>query len=416
MGNKVYENKLIILFFCTWGFLFIDRLSITFILPVIQPDLGINNAQVGILNLAFTVAWGASAIVVSSIADKKGNLKRWLLLSGFLTAIFGAMCALSNSFETLVLFRILVGISEGPFSTFIMAMLGKSVSEDRLGFSVGVVNCGVAVIAAAMAPVLLTQLVAVTSWQMVFFVGALPGLILMFVVAFFVKPIPDTIREDVKQDQDMQLNKKNMFAELWSYRNFRICFFLAMVHMAGYYILQIFGALYWTNVAGLSVQTTGMLLSAAGLVGIFTCIFLPKLSDIYGRRPVMLVSYLLSIFPSLFMFLLPGSTLSMVIFVICASIPGALGIFWINLIPIETLPKYLTATGISVPMAMGEFIGGALITAIAGVIADMYGLPTMMIIAAVGMVGSFLLCFGIIETAPRALERKAAKLAAASKE
>ncbi|MCL1895884.1 MAG: MFS transporter [Clostridiales bacterium] len=411
MGNKLYENKLIILFFCTWGFLFIDRLSITFILPVIQPDLGINNAQVGMLNLAFTVAWGASAIVFSGIADKKGNLKRWLLLSGFLTSIFGAACALSVSFETLVVFRILVGIAEGPFSTFIMATLGKSVSEDRLGFSVGVVNCGVAVIAAAIAPILLTQLVAVTTWQMVFFVGAIPGLIFMVVVAFFVKPIPDTKREEASKDEGAPA-KKNMFAELWSYRNFRICFFLAMVHMAGYYIMQIFGALYWTNVAGLSVQTTGFLLSGAGLVGIFTCIFLPKLSDIYGRRPVMLFSYLLSILPSLFMFLLPGSTFSMVIFVACASIPGALGIFWINLIPIETLPKYLTSTGISIPMAMGEFIGGALITAIAGIIADMYGLPAMMIIAAVGMLGSFLLCFGIIETAPRALERKAARLGA----
>ena len=412
MNNRVYENKMIILFFLTWGFLFIDRLSITFILPVITQDLQINNAQVGILNLAFTVAWGASAIVVSSIADKKGNLKRWLLLSGFLTSIFGAACALATSFETLIVFRILVGIAEGPFSTFIMAMLGKSVSENRLGLSVGIVNTGVAVIAAAMAPILLTQLVAVTTWQMVFFVGALPGLIFMIVVTVFVKPVPDTKREDVTKDDGSPLDKKNMFAELWSYRNFRICFFLAMVHMAGYYIIQIFATLYWVNIAGLTVQTAGMLMSGAGLVGIFTCIFLPKLSDIYGRRPVMMAGYILSVLPSLFMFLLPGSTVSMVIFVLCASIPGALGIFWINLIPIETLPKYLTATGISVPMAMGEFIGGALITAIAGVIADMYGLPTMMIIAACGMVASFLLSIFVIETAPRALERKAARLSA----
>jgi len=412
VNNRVYENKMIILFFLTWGFLFIDRLSITFILPVITQDLQINNAQVGILNLAFTVAWGASAIVVSSIADKKGNLKRWLLLSGFLTSIFGAACALATSFETLIVFRILVGIAEGPFSTFIMAMLGKSVSENRLGLSVGIVNTGVAVIAAAMAPILLTQLVAVTTWQMVFFVGALPGLIFMIVVTVFVKPVPDTKREDVTKDDGSPLDKKNMFAELWSYRNFRICFFLAMVHMAGYYIIQIFATLYWVNIAGLTVQTAGMLMSGAGLVGIFTCIFLPKLSDIYGRRPVMMAGYILSVLPSLFMFLLPGSTVSMVIFVLCASIPGALGIFWINLIPIETLPKYLTATGISVPMAMGEFIGGALITAIAGVIADMYGLPTMMIIAACGMVASFLLSIFVIETAPRALERKAARLSA----
>ena len=87
-----YENKLIALFFLTWGFLFIDRLAISFIFPVIVPDLGITNGQVGTINMAFTIMWGVSAIVVSAIADKLGNLKRWLVVCGFLTAIFGGCC------------------------------------------------------------------------------------------------------------------------------------------------------------------------------------------------------------------------------------------------------------------------------------------------------------------------------------
>ena len=37
--SKKYENGIILLFFLTWGFLFIDRLAISFIFPVIVPDV-----------------------------------------------------------------------------------------------------------------------------------------------------------------------------------------------------------------------------------------------------------------------------------------------------------------------------------------------------------------------------------------
>jgi MFS family permease len=406
-ANRIYENKLIILFFLTWGFLFIDRLAISFVMPVIVPELEISNTQVGIVNMAFTIAWGVSAILFSGIADKLGNLKRWLLLSGFLTAIFGALCALSASFGTLVLFRTLVGVAEGPFSTFVMAMLGKSISKDRLGLGVGVVNAGVSVVAITLGPILLTQLVAITTWQMSFFAAASPGFIFMIVVWKFVRPVPDERRAQTAEGGVSP--GKNMFAELWSYRNFRVCCILAATHMSGYYVMQIFASLYWTNVADLGVQTMGFLISGMGIFGIITSIALPKISDVYGRKPVMLISYILCILPSLSMFLFPGSVLSMGLYVLLAGLPGALGIFWINLIPIETLPPYLTSTGISIPMSLGEFIGGAAVTTFAGAIADAYGLSTMMVIVSVGFAVSFLVCLPLLETAPRALERGASK-------
>jgi MFS family permease len=184
---------------------------------------------------------------------------------------------------------------------------------------------------------------------------------------------------------------------------------MAATHMAGYYVMQIFAALYWTNVAGLTMQVMGTLTAGMGFMGILTSLVMPKLSDIYGRKPILLISYLVCILPSLFMFLMPGSTISMVFYVLFAGLPGALGIFWMNLIPIETLPPYLTVTGISLPMSAGEFIGGALITTIAGGVADLYGLPTMMVIVSIGFLLSFLVSLPLIETAPRALERKAAK-------
>lgn len=407
--SKKYENGIILLFFLTWGFLFIDRLAISFIFPVIVPDLGLTNGQVGTINMSFTIMWGISAIAVSAIADKVGNLKRWLVVCGFLTAIFGGCCALAQSYVSLLLLRALVGIAEGPFSTFIMAALGKSVRGERLGLSVGIVNCGVSVIAATLGPICLTQLVAVTSWQVAFLIAAAPGFILMICVAAFVKPIPDEKKEDVvaaDDGSDNNLSRKSMFGELWSYRNFRVCFFLAMTHMSGYYIIQIYASLYWTEIAKISVQTAGLLISISGFISIFWAIFLPKLSDIFGRKSILAISYIVALLTPLTMWLMPGTTFAMVCYAAFAGIPGAIGIFWINLIPMESLPPYLTSTGISIPMSMGEFIGGALITTIAGFVADAVGLSNMMILAACGYALSLLLALRVIECAPRVLERR----------
>jgi len=404
--TRAYENGIVVLFFLTWGFLFIDRLAISFIFPVIVPDLGINNAQVGTINMSFTIAWGVSAIIISSIADKVGNLKKWLIISGLLTAILGGCCALAQSYVSLLLLRALVGVAEGPFSTFIMAALGKTVSGERLGVSVGIVNAGVSVIACTLGPILLTQLVEVTSWQMAFLVAATPGFIMMICMTIFVKPIPDAERKEVKDNEGNILKRKNAFAELWSYRNFKMCFFLAMTHMSGYYIIQIYAALYWTGIAGISVQTSGMLQSAAGVMGIIWSVLLPKLSDNFGRRKLLMISYIAAILCPLTMFCFPGAHLAMVCYVICSPIPGAIGIFWINIIPMESLPAHLTSTGISIPMAMGEFIGGALITTIAGAIADAFGLTNMMLLVIAGYAISFILVLPIIETAPKVLVKK----------
>ncbi|HIU25524.1 MAG TPA: MFS transporter [Candidatus Copromorpha excrementigallinarum] len=401
-----YQNGITALFFLTWGFMFIDRLAISFVFPVIVPDLNLTNGQVGTVNMSFTIMWGVSAIVVCAIADKVGNLKMWLIVSGFLTAIFGGCCALANSYEMLLVLRALVGIAEGPFSTFIMSALGKSVSGERLGVSVGIVNAGVAVIASTLGPVLLTQLVAVTTWQTAFIIAAAPGFILIIFVAVFLHPIPDEKKEDIATEE---AKKKGMFKELWGYRNFRTCFFLAMTHMSGYYIIQIYASLYWTEIAGISVQTAGFLISAAGFAGIFWCIFLPKLSDNFGRRSILAISYIASILVPLAMWLIPGATVSMVLYALFSSVPGAVGIFWINLIPMESLPPYLTSTGISIPMAMGEFIGGALITTIAGFVADAVGLSNMMVLAACGYALSIALALVVKECAPRVLARKAEK-------
>ena len=44
-----YENKLLFVLFLTFGLIFMDKMSFTFLLPFIQKDLGFNNTQSGLV-------------------------------------------------------------------------------------------------------------------------------------------------------------------------------------------------------------------------------------------------------------------------------------------------------------------------------------------------------------------------------
>jgi hypothetical protein len=45
--NRGYEYKLLAIFFITWGIVFMDRLAISFLAPIVMPKLHLNNADIG---------------------------------------------------------------------------------------------------------------------------------------------------------------------------------------------------------------------------------------------------------------------------------------------------------------------------------------------------------------------------------
>ncbi len=80
-------------------------------------------------------------------------------------------------------------------------------------------------------------------------------------------------------------------------------------------------------------------------------------------------------------------------------------------IPAETVPVTALATALGVVMGVGELAGGFLAPVIAGAAADAWGLTSALYISAAGAVLAMLLSFGLIETAPRVLRRRAGALA-----
>lgn len=398
-----YEFTLVWLFGLNWGLVFLDRLAISFLLPIIKPEMGITNAQVGEIGFVTTGCFAASAIIFGVLSDRSGYRKRWLVPFVTVTAICSGLGAFTHTFNQLLLVRACVGIGEGPILPLMMSMLSHASSENKFGRNSAIVNCGVGLIAITLGPIIMTQLVVHTTWQRAFLISSLPT----FVVAALIAKFAEEIRVQPDESAHRHAMEKTSLLELLSYRNIVMCCVICVGSMAGYWSLALFAPLYLINVARVSVQQMGYISAVMGILYIMYSFVVPTASDYFGRKRVLILFYILCTLSPLCMFLFVGSKVSILMYVLFGGVPGAMSPLFMTLIPMETLPDRLRATANGIIMGFGEVIGGSIFPVVAGRIADIKGYPFMMLVAAIMLAVDILLGFALIETNKNLLAKRA---------
>ncbi|MBN2403463.1 MAG: MFS transporter [Spirochaetes bacterium] len=388
------------------GFLYLDRLAITFMMPAIMPDLQLTNFQVGQINLTTTLFLAISGIIFGMVADKTGKRKFWLALLSILTSIFAGLCIFATSFETLFLFRALVGIAEGPLLALTYTMIGHEDPE-HYGLNIGIIAMTIGICANILGPVMVTQLISVVDWQWTFLLSAIPGFIVSLCILKWVKEV------EISPEEREKSKAQNIaqFLQIFKYRNLVICVIIGMLHMTAYWIVLVYGPLYLTKVVGQSVEKMGVITSLAGLL-VFPWTLIMPLTDKVGRKPVLYLAYFFCIIPFLGIILGGGSTVTIVLYVVFAMLPAVFTPIWSGVIPTESLPERLQVSSSTVVIAAGDIVGGAIMSAAAGKIADIYGLTSIFIIGAVCMAACFLLVFALKESNPKLVAKKDALVAA----
>jgi MFS family permease len=151
-------------------------------------------------------------------------------------------------------------------------------------------------------------------------------------------------------------------------------------------------------------------MSALGVGAVLCGIFIPMLSDHFGRKPIIIIFALLSICAPLGVIFVPsGNTLLMVLFAFigwCGS--GTYPLFMAT-VPGESVNRKFASTAISSIQAWGEIVGAVFGVMIAGILADAFGLVSTMWLCAGCMVVATGVAFTYYETAPLALAKRESK-------
>ncbi len=395
--TKRYETKLIVLFFFTWGTVFLERMSVLYLAPFIVTDLHLRHTQVGLLASALALTWAASGLIFGAVSDRVGR-RPVLVPAVFLFSAFSWLSGLVRSFSQLFLVRSVMGIAGGPTWSTMTATIEASSEPKRRGRDIGIVVSAAALVGLSLAPVLTTQIAARFGWRMAFFVAGMPGIILGLAIWKMMKE-PAGAESGAQHHVKPSLHD---YVSLLKYRNMWLCCLGAAGFMTWLFVMNVFAPLYLTHVSGRSATSAGFIVGAGGLGAFLWGWIFPWISDRAGRKPTLLCVALLSAAAPL-IYQVPFLVAHPWFLAAAGFLTNGgqgIGALVLVLVPTESVPARLAATAIGLSTLVGELFGGAFAPTLAGSMADKYGLAAPLWIAAAGTILVFLASLFMKETAP----------------
>ena len=395
--SKRYENFLVIIMFFVVGLVFLDRLSLGFVFPIMGPDLNLSNTQLGITVGITSLFFGISTLIFASLSDFIGKKKGMLVIFVFVFSIATLLTGLVGSFMALIMTRIIMGLAEGPVMPLVQSIVMEESSEKRRGFNMGVIQSASSLIGGTMAPVLTVSLAVAFGWRSAFYIIAIPGIILGIILWKYLKEPKKVVQN---QEQPTAKPTKADYMKVFKTRNVWLCTIIGTCNMVFILTLTAFLPTMLANSTDYKDAQIGMLLGIMGLLMFVGQMGAPALSDRFGRLPILKIFSFIAIFLPIMIALYYQNFAVLLVSLIILSIGNGYQPLVMNIVPAESVPRVFIATSISFVILTGEIIGGAMGPMMAGVLADEYGLTAPLWITAVAAFIAFVCTFGIKETAP----------------
>jgi predicted MFS family arabinose efflux permease len=251
-------------------------------------------------------------------------------------------------------------------------------------------------------------LLLVADWRAVFMIVGIPGLIMAAVMFYLVRepnrPAPAPARADAPTAAPVA---RPSFADLFRHRNVPLAMLTLMCAMGGVFVMGAMMPNYLVDYLGLTPQEMGFVAAAIGFGGCVGQFAMPTLSDFIGRKPTILISYVLAAIFTYF-FTLAGAdsltTLFVLLFFAALFNFSALATL-AGPVAAEAAPVGMVASVAGLVIGAGEIFGGGAAPAIAGWIANTSGIQHVFTFAIGGLAVGFVIALFLKETAPRKVGR-----------
>ncbi len=409
--SQSYQITLVLLLALNFGIVFFDRNALNFLGSFVQKDLGLSNTQLGTVAGVFSFAWALAAFGISRLSDIVRNRKLLLVIATLAFSLCSFLTGIATSFAFLIGARILMGIAEGGVMPISHAIVASEVEPKYRGLAQGVAqNLGSNFFGSFVAPVVLVALALQFGWQNAFFIAGVPGIICAVLIWVFIKePEALPVAETAGSGQSIGASLANWIKAIGvalKVRNIQVCVVMGIVLVAYLVICWAFMQLFLTKMRGYTDSEASWLMGMLGISATIGSFVIAGLSDVIGRRPVMIVTSLLGILLPLGALYYHGPYVGMAaIFFIGWSLNGIFPLFMAT-VPSESVSPAMAATVFGLCMGSCEILGGAAGPPIAGMLADAHGLsaPLWMMVG-LALAGGLAAMF-LQETAPRVLARR----------
>ncbi|AOI59109.1 MFS transporter [Burkholderia diffusa] len=401
-----YENRLLVILFMTFGFVFFDRLALSFLFPFMSAELHLSNTQLGMVSSALALTWALSGAATSAWSDARGTRKPLLIAAVLGFSACSALSGLVGGFASLIAFRALMGIAEGPVLPLSQSLMVESSTPSRRGLNMGLLQGSAAGLLGAMiGPPVVIGIATAYGWREAFYVSCIPGFLIAFCIWRWVREAPPGGARHTQADSTPPhgavINRWALLKE----RNILLCMLISCFFLTWFIVIISFAPVFLVESRHLSPADMGVVMTCLGAAWVFWGFAVPAISDRIGRKPTMIMFALVAaVCPIVLIHVGSLWALGALVFMTYTGL-GCFTLFMAT-IPAETVPPRAIASALGLIMGAGELIGGFVAPTIAGFAADKYGLQFAMWTSAAGAILACVLSFGLVETAPAVLRKR----------
>lgn len=390
-----YENGLLLLLGFSFGIVFFDRNAVGVLGSFIIEDLGLTQTQFGMVGSGLSLSWAISAYLIGAWSDRSGVRKPFLVVSIIVFSLCSAFTGMASTFIMLMLARIVMGLAEGPFLPICFSIMNVESSPKRRGVNAGLMqNFFASLLGTTVAPIVLVWLANEHSWQVAFYLSAIPGLICAALVWKFVREPKAAV-----VPQGSHAPKMGAFAMLKE-RNILVCSGISIFMVSWYLVGLIFLPVYFTFFRGMTPENMGYVIAPMGIATMVCGFVVPFISDRIGRKPTMTLFTFIGLITPIAAVHFDGPLWMLsVLLLIGWTASGSFALF-MGVIPGETVSPLLAASSMGLVVGMGEIVGGVLSPTISGWVADQTSLIAHMIVMMVCATCAGILSLFLKETAP----------------
>jgi MFS family permease len=281
-----WRNYVFILLFLLYFFDYTDRMVVSSLLPFIQKDWGINDAEGALLLSSVSWAILVFTVPISILVDRWSRRKTVGFMALF-WSLATAACTLMPNFKALFSTRALIGIGEAGYAPGGTAILSGLYPEDKRARMMGIWNAAIplgSALGIALGGVIATYL----GWRHAFGLVALPGFIVA-ILFFFVKDYKTVeLTKSSEETASDSRKSKASFAEIagkiaktptlyFAYFGFAMMVFVTASMM-------MFLPTFFARVYGVAPAQAGLMASAVMVLAVVGAPLGGYLADLWLKR------------------------------------------------------------------------------------------------------------------------------------
>ena len=193
-----FHYKLLVVAGIGWVFYSMDTGLIAFVLPLLIKEWGLTGAQAGMLGSIGLIGMALGAVIAGTIADRIGR-KKVFSLTILLYSISTGICAVVPNYESLLVFRFLVGLGLGG-ELPVAATLVTEYVPGRVRGRFMVMLESFWAIGWLLAALIAYCIIPVTGWRAAFIIGAVPALYTVIIRSH----LPESVRYLLKEGRTQE--------------------------------------------------------------------------------------------------------------------------------------------------------------------------------------------------------------------